>query len=1424
MANFKPLYLTTAGEIENPPPGDTVTPSFLGTGTANANTLLHGDGTWGAVNLNSVQVSGTLQVGNGGTGVTSSTGSGSVVLSASPALTGNVTITDNSASPALLVQQAGAGDALRVFDVASDTTPFVVDANGTVLVRQPTAHASTAVFQVTGSTFASGSNYVGNAADGTYSGGVTNQSNTSKSIIIEADPGNTGASSLILFNIDNVEAFRMDSLGQFHIGNAVGNARSLDINKPITGGVTARGIYNLGTIQSDVTTLAEYNVSVASTAAAAFTLTDLRHYSATQGTIGAGSSVTNQVGFRVDSNMTGATNNYGFRGLLAAATNRYNLYMDGTAENFLAGTLELGATPFTSSARFHMRGTYANANIFLDASDAASVAQAIVMHSQRSDANTNTGFAPRFVMAQHQTNALLATNKTLGSIVFGGNHTDGTAANIAYAASIQAKSDGAFNSAADMPIRLEFRTGMAGDGNLATNTNAFGTVALQISSDQNVAIGPTAGQPGRTLSINRQITGNATSYGVLHGGIIQSDVTAAAYYNYTNVQTAAAAFTLTQLSHYAAVQSTIGAGSSVTTQAAFHVGTTLTGATNNYGFYGQMAAGTGRYNLYVPGTADNFLAGNLLSGTYNTALTNVNVANVTSTPANQFTGANAAGSSMVLARASSNTAAPHLVFAKNRSVGAFGTNTTVIANDLLGNISFSGNDGTNYIEGAYISAVSEGTIATGVVPTRISILATTAGAGNLPTESVRISSNGSVVVGTGAGGASSFVVNKIITGGTTAIGVMSAGTVQTDVTGAAYGLRSSIPVVAGSWILPDLVNVASLPGAIGQGATVTNYHGFYALSGHTVGVNNYGFRGAIQAGTGTDFTTYTITNVSLTANVVTITTSVTHGLVSGQQVGVLATTNSVLNGVQTITGTGANTFTYALTNADIASVADTGSVTPQRRFNLYMNGTADNYLGGNLMLGTTIARRNLNYGGLTGQTPTIQNASINTMAASSFNLRANADAAGPHFILGKARSAAVSSTVVVQSGDALGSLTFVGADGTNFVEGAAIRSEVDGTPGTNDMPGRLLLMTSPDGSATLAERFRVSSFGGFGVGGANFGTAATQALVSGGAAAPPVWADVITPALRQTGSAIRFTTAGTTTAYTLTPTPAIGSLVAGQRFRVVINATNTSTTPTLAVSGLAATTFKKYSSAGAKVDPAVGDLAANAIYDVEYDGTNWVIITPLPTVGGGGVSDGDKGDITVTASGATWTIDAATVTLAKMANLAANSIIGNNTGAGATPLALTGTQVTAMLDAFTSGAKGLAPASGGGTVNYLRADGTWATPPSGDVHSFGGSGTPTTGNDKTSWLRVMKAETCVNASLVCKTAPSGGSFVVAILKSADNGATFPVTVATLTITTGNKTGTVSTTTAMAAGDLLRLDITSVNGAADWTAQLYATGA
>jgi len=97
----------------------------------------------------------------------------------------------------------------------------------------------------------------------------------------------------------------------------------------------------------------------------------------------------------------------------------------------------------------------------------------------------------------------------------------------------------------------------------------------------------------------------------------------------------------------------------------------------------------------------------------------------------------------------------------------------------------------------------------------------------------------------------------------------------------------------------------------------------------------------------------------------------------------------------------------------------------------------------------------------------------------------------------------------------------------------------------------------------------------------------------------------------------------------------------------------------------------------------------------------------------GGISDGDKGDLTVSSSGTVWAVDAGVITNNKLADVATATFKGRLTDATGTPEDLTGSQATTLLSTFTSGLKGLAPASGGGSSNFLRADGAWATPAGG---------------------------------------------------------------------------------------------------------------
>jgi hypothetical protein len=88
------------------------------------------------------------------------------------------------------------------------------------------------------------------------------------------------------------------------------------------------------------------------------------------------------------------------------------------------------------------------------------------------------------------------------------------------------------------------------------------------------------------------------------------------------------------------------------------------------------------------------------------------------------------------------------------------------------------------------------------------------------------------------------------------------------------------------------------------------------------------------------------------------------------------------------------------------------------------------------------------------------------------------DAFGSQFYLGKSRGTATGSATVVQNNDEIGYFAFAAADGTD-VEGvcAAITAFIDGTPGNNDLPGRLVFSVTRDGSASPTEAARISATG-----------------------------------------------------------------------------------------------------------------------------------------------------------------------------------------------------------------------------------------------------------------------------------------------------------------------------------------------------------
>jgi hypothetical protein len=118
---------------------------------------------------------------------------------------------------------------------------------------------------------------------------------------------------------------------------------------------------------------------------------------------------------------------------------------------------------------------------------------------------------------------------------------------------------------------------------------------------------------------------------------------------------------------------------------------------------------------------------------------------------------------------------------------------------------------------------------------------------------------------------------------------------------------------------------------------------------------------------------------------------------------------------------------------------------------------------GRLLVGTSSS---------SGQDATLQ---VVSSECAQFHRGATSSGAGT-LSFSKSRNTSYGSFTIVQAGDRLGSIAFRGDDGTDYVTRAAeITAFVDGTPGSNDMPGRLVFSTTADGAADTTEGLRIDA-------------------------------------------------------------------------------------------------------------------------------------------------------------------------------------------------------------------------------------------------------------------------------------------------------------------------------------------------------------
>jgi hypothetical protein len=174
--------------------------------------------------------------------------------------------------------------------------------------------------------------------------------------------------------------------------------------------------------------------------------------------------------------------------------------------------------------------------------------------------------------------------------------------------------------------------------------------------------------------------------------------------------------------------------------------------------------------------------------------------------------------------------------------------------------------------------------------------------------------------------------------------------------------------------------------------------------------------------------------------------------------------------------TQSNDLLFGTASGPAPKITNSGN---QNSLSFFTNGSESVRIDGSkrLLVGTSTARSNFYNTG--AYTPTFQlestaGSSGGTMAAL---IGSSADAFGAYFIFAHQRSGTIGGNTIVNSGDTLGAISFQGSDGSEFVPGASIEAAVDGTPGANDMPSKLMFSTTADGSASPTERMRINNGG-----------------------------------------------------------------------------------------------------------------------------------------------------------------------------------------------------------------------------------------------------------------------------------------------------------------------------------------------------------
>lgn len=238
----------------------------------------------------------------------------------------------------------------------------------------------------------------------------------------------------------------------------------------------------------------------------------------------------------------------------------------------------------------------------------------------------------------------------------------------------------------------------------------------------------------------------------------------------------------------------------------------------------------------------------------------------------------------------------------------------------------------------------------------------------------------------------------------------------------------------------------------------------------TVNSNELEFHnGTASKKVATESNTITLTNKSIDADANTITNIENADIKAGAAIDRSKLASGTAYRILANNSSGVASENAALTSGGVAFADSNGQLSTDAT-NLYWDNT-------NKRLGVGVAGSENSTtvaGSSLGSTISARAEGATDIAEVSIHRHSDTAGYGSHLVGVRSRGTEASESVV-QSGDTLMRVVALGHDGTDYAQAAEISVQVDGTPASGDMPGRIVFKVSPDGSETPAEALRISN-------------------------------------------------------------------------------------------------------------------------------------------------------------------------------------------------------------------------------------------------------------------------------------------------------------------------------------------------------------